>query len=49
MAPSRIPAGKGGTSVDIYTYALFAYGLTAIISLVTIGIILAVNKITTHI
>ena len=32
--------------MNIYTYALFAYGLTALISLITVGVILAINKIT---
>ena len=31
--------------MDIYTYAIFAYGLTAAISLLTIGVILVNNNV----
>ncbi len=31
--------------MDIYTYAIFAYLLTAAISLLTIGVILVINNI----
>ena len=31
--------------MDIYTYAIFAYGLTAAISLLTIGVILIINNV----
>ena len=31
--------------MDIYTYAIFAYLLTAAISLLTIGLILVINNI----
>ena len=31
--------------MDIYTYAIFAYLLTAAISLLTIGVILVINSI----
>lgn len=31
--------------MDIYTYAIFAYSLTAAISLLTIGIILVINNV----
>lgn len=34
--------------MDIYTYALFAYALTAIIALLTVGIIIVTKKITSH-
>jgi hypothetical protein len=32
-------------SLDIYTYAIFAYFLTAAISLLTIGVILVINNV----
>ena len=34
-----------GLGLDIYTYAIFAYGLTAAISLLTIGVILIINNV----
>lgn len=34
--------------MDIYSYALFAYGLTALISFFTIGLILLFNKMLKH-
>ena len=35
----------GDEVVDIYTYALFSYGLTAVISLLTVGIIIVTKQI----
>lgn len=35
--------------MDIFSYALFAYGLTALISFFTIGLILLLNKILKHV
>jgi hypothetical protein len=32
--------------MGIFSYALFAYGLTAVISLIITGIIVLVNKVT---
>jgi hypothetical protein len=34
--------------MNIYSYAVFAYGLTAIISFFTIGLILLLNKMLKH-
>ena len=34
--------------LDIYTYTLFAYGLTALISMLMAGLIVIVNKVTRH-
>lgn len=31
--------------MDIYTYFFFSYGLTAVIALITVGLIIATNKI----
>jgi hypothetical protein len=35
--------------MDIYTYSFFAYGLTALISLATAGLIVTINKVTSRI
>ena len=34
---------RGGVSLDVVTYAFFSYILTAVISLLTIGLVLLVN------
>lgn len=40
---------KGEGKLDIYTYAFVAYGLTAVIAFMTMGLILLINKVITRI
>ena len=35
--------------MDIYTYTLFAYGLTALIALLMAGLLVIVNRLTSRI